>query len=52
MPYKLDFALKKGCQLMTPLDSYFAMMQYYCSTLRFNVILSTTLQSWSDANLE
>ena len=30
----------------------FALMQYYCSALRFNVILSTTLQSWSDASLE
>ena len=30
----------------------FALMQYYCSALRFNVILSTTLQSWSEANLE
>jgi hypothetical protein len=30
----------------------FVLMHYYYSTLRFNVILSTTLQSWSDANLE
>lgn len=35
-----------------PLDGYIELMQYYCSALRFNVILSTTLQSWSEANLE
>ena len=29
-----------------------ALIKYYCSALRFNVILSTTLQSWSEANLE
>lgn len=23
MPYKRNFALKKGCQLMTPLDGFF-----------------------------
>ena len=52
MPYKRDSALKKGCQLMTPLDGYFKLIQNYCSALRFNEILSTTLQSWSEANLE
>ena len=42
----------RGISYPTPLDGYFELMHYYCSALRFNVILSTTLQSWSEANLE